>query len=188
MNKSVFSLLETTPSTKKIVLLTVISGILSIILFILMRPVETELKQTSSYGVIELEFAWTIEQINTIFETWGPELINQELMVTFIDFGFLIAYSFLLAGLSLLITRRVRNQKIQLMGYYMVISSFLAAIFDVIENLNLIMMLSSPENFPSFSPFLASICATIKFGLIILVIFYWILSGGSELYTKTTSS
>ncbi len=188
MEKSVFSLLETTPSPRKLVLLSAISGIFSLVLFILMRPVETALKQASSFGVIELEFAWTIEQINTIFDAWGPELINQELMVTFIDFGFLISYSFFLGGLSLLITRKVRNQRIHLVGYVMVIVSFLAAVFDAIENINLILMLSSPNEFPNFSPFVASLCATIKFGLIILVILYWIISGGSELHLRITSN
>jgi hypothetical protein len=186
MSKTAFSRLETTPSQRDLFLITGISGILSIVIFLLMRPVETALKQASAFGVIELEFAWTVEQINVIFDAWGPELINQELLITFIDYGFLIAYSFFLASLSLLITRKVKNQKIQLVGYYMVIASFSAATFDAIENFNLILMLSSPKDFPNFSPVLASICATLKFGLIILIILYWIVSGFFELYTKMT--
>ena len=47
--------------------------------------------------------------------------------------------------------------------------------FDAIENINLLLMLSSPSSFPSFAPLVASICATIKFGLIIATILFWVI-------------
>jgi hypothetical protein len=171
--------LEETPSQKILYISTGISAVLTIIIFVLMRPVETALKSLSPYGVMELEFAWTVEKINTIFTTWeqaDSSLISQELFVTLIDYGFLLAYSTFFACITLLISRKLLSGRIQLVGFYMTIFSFIAAVFDAIENINLILMLSSPSSFPSFSPLLASVFALLKFSLLILVICFWIIS------------
>lgn len=140
-----------------------------------MRPVEAALKAASNYGVMELEFAWTVEQIEHIFSSWTSDLIAQELAVTYLDYGFLLAYSTFLAGITLLITRKILAGQIRLVGLYMTLVPFMAAVFDAIENFNLILMLSSPTNFPVFSPFLVSLFASIKFGLLILVVIFWLI-------------
>jgi hypothetical protein len=171
MSHSFIKKLEKTPPHNIVILLTGISAIATVIIYILMRPIET-----SSYGILDLEFAWTIDRINTIFDAWGSKLINQELKNTLVDYGFLATYSTFFAGVTLLLTRKLLSGQIQLIGFYMTLTSFVAAIFDAIENLNLILMLTSPNNFPSFAPPLASICATVKFGLLILLILFWIIS------------
>ncbi|MFX0122458.1 MAG: hypothetical protein ACFFAE_02390 [Candidatus Hodarchaeota archaeon] len=176
--------LETAPSRNIVFLLTGAAAISSIVIFLLMRPVEAALKAASPYGVMELEFAWTVEQIEQIFESWTGDLIAQELTVTYVDFGFLIAYSTFLAGITLLIARRLLSGQIQLIGLYITLVPFVAALFDAIENLNLILMLSSPSNFPTFSPFLASFFAALKFGLLGLVAVFWIISGAWFLYQR----
>ncbi|MFX1515812.1 MAG: hypothetical protein ACFFC6_05840 [Promethearchaeota archaeon] len=179
--------LETYPPQYIVILLTGVAAIASIVIFMLMRPVETALKAASPYGVMELEFAWTEEQINQIFESWTIDLITQELSVTYVDYGFLIAYSTFLAGITLLIVRKILSGQIQLMGLYITIVPFLAALFDAIENVNLILMLSSPTSFPTFSPFLASFFASLKFGLLILVVVFWIISAVWFLYQRSTN-
>ncbi|UCG03269.1 MAG: hypothetical protein JSW11_04610 [Candidatus Heimdallarchaeota archaeon] len=186
MNNPLIRKLETSPSQKIVIILTGLAAIASVIIFLLMRPVEAALKAASPYGVMELEFAWTMEQIEQIFGTWTEELITQELTVTYIDYGFLLAYSTFLAGITLLIVRKLLSGQIQLVGLYMTIVPFIAALFDAIENLNLILMLSSPSNFPTFSPFLASFFATLKFGLLILVLVFWIISLVWFLYQRSS--
>ncbi|MFX0209064.1 MAG: hypothetical protein ACFFDT_23980 [Candidatus Hodarchaeota archaeon] len=176
MNHRLIRNLETTPSQNIVIFLTGVAAISSIIIFLLMRPVEAALKAASNYGVMELEFAWTLEQVENILGSWTNDLIAQELAVTYLDYGFLLAYSTFLAGITLLITRKTLAGQIQLVGLYMTLVPFVAAIFDAIENLNLILMLSSPTNFPVFSPFLASLFASLKFGLLILVVGFWIIS------------
>lgn len=171
MSHSFIKKLEKTPSHNIVLILTGIAAIATVIIYILMRPIET-----SSYGTLDLEFAWTVNRINAIFDAWGSKLINQELNNTLLDYGFLVTYSSFFAGLTLLLTRKLLSGQIRLIGFYMTLASFVAAIFDAIENLNLILMLTSPNNFPSFSPPLASICATIKFGLLFLIILFWIIS------------
>ncbi|MHA1969957.1 MAG: hypothetical protein ACW964_19455, partial [Candidatus Hodarchaeales archaeon] len=169
--------LETTPSHKVLIVLTGVSTVLTIIIFMMMRPVEAALKAASPYGVMELEFAWTVDKMNLILTTWeqaDSSFISQEIFVTLLDYGFLIAYSTLFACITLLISRKLLYDRIQLAGYYLTFASFIAALFDGLENLNLIMMLSSPSNFPNFSPFLASTFALFKFSLLILIICFWI--------------
>ncbi|MFX1283734.1 MAG: hypothetical protein ACFFB5_08765 [Promethearchaeota archaeon] len=184
MEHSCIQNLKETPSHYVIIVLTILSAIASIIIWMLMRPTEAALKAASPYGVMELEFAWTVEKINQIFSAWSDELIIQELNVTLMDYGFLMAYSIFLACVTLLISRKLLSGQIQLVGLYMTLIPFVAAVFDSIENLNLILMLSSPLNFPLFSPLLASIFASLKFGLIIIVIVFWIVSTVWFLYQK----
>ena len=84
MNKILIRKLENTPSNKILIILTGISAILTIIIFILMRPVEAALKDASPYGVMELEFAWTVDKMNLILTTWeqaNSSLISQEIFV-----------------------------------------------------------------------------------------------------------
>jgi len=178
MINHVIAKLQESPSQTKLNHSTGISAIFTILIYMLMQPVETTLKGVSPYGVIELEFAWTTLKIGTIFEAWGSTLISQELIVTFIDFGFLLAYSSLFACITLQISRKLLSGRMRLIGFYLTIIPFIAAFFDAIENINLILMLSSPSNFPSFSPFFASLFALLKFSLLIVVISFWVLSGG----------
>ncbi|MFX0206200.1 MAG: hypothetical protein ACFFDT_09445 [Candidatus Hodarchaeota archaeon] len=171
MSTSIIKKLEETPPQNVVILFTGIAAIATIIIYILMLPTEI-----SSYNVLDLEFAWTVTRINTIFDAWGPSLITQELNRTILDYGFLVVYSTFFAGLTLILTRKLLFDRIRLVGFYMVQISYVAAIFDAIENLNLYLMLSSPNDFPSFAPLLASICATIKFGMLILIVLFWIIS------------
>lgn len=181
--------LEETPSQKILYSITGISTILTVLIFVLMRPVETALKAASPYGVMELEFAWTVDKVDVIFTAWkqaNSNLISQELFVILIDYGFLIAYSIFFASITLLISRKIISGRIQLIGFYMTFLPFIAAVFDAIENINMIFMLSAPSNFPSFSPLLASIFALLKFSLLILVICFWILSIGWLIWKRVS--
>ena len=164
------------PSNKNLKLLSILSMMFAFVILLLMRPIEEELKSLTPYGVMELEFAWTVTQINTIFTHWGDVLIAKELTVTLLDFGFLIFYSTLLFGVTLLLNRNILHPKFIHWGNFFSLIPFLAAFFYVIENLNLILMLSSPFSFPTFAPFLVSACATIKFGLLIGILIFWLTS------------
>jgi hypothetical protein len=169
-----FERMRNTPNTKTVGIVTILAAFLCIIVILLMRPVENELMSSTAFGVMELEFAWTPEQIETIFSAWGESLIEKELGVTLIDMVFLIVYSVTLAGATLLLSRSVFVEPVKTWGFYITFVPVLAAIFDFIENVNLILMLSSPNAFPEFSPFLASISAMSKFGLLGLAIIFWI--------------
>lgn len=190
MDHTLIRKLKETPTDNIVIFLTGIAAIATVIIFLLMRPTEEALKAVSSYGVMELEFAWTVEQINQIFNAWinaNPDLITQELNVTFMDYAFLVAYSTFFSGVSLIVTRKLLTDKMEISGLYMTLAPFIAAFFDAIENFNLILMLSSPLNYPSFSPFLTSAFATLKFGLLILTIVFLVMSVVLWIYKRFSS-
>ncbi|MCK4848934.1 MAG: hypothetical protein KAT16_07925 [Candidatus Heimdallarchaeota archaeon] len=174
MNPKINSLKDF-PRDKTLYITTVVSLIFTFIVFMLMRPVEAELKSLTPYGVMELEFAWNITQIEKILTAWGDTLITKELGVTFLDFGFLIFYSTALAGITLILTHKVFRGTMNSWGYKIAMIPFLAAFFDVIENINLIFMLTSPSSFPVFAPLVASVSATIKFSLLIGTVIFWVI-------------
>ena len=159
---------------KIIGLITIISVVLTVIIYFLMRPIELELTTQTAYGIIDLEFAWNVEQIDQILASWGEELILREFHAVLLYFGFLVGYSLSLAGVTLLLTKSGVFGSWNDVGYYFTLIPFLAAIFDFVENVNLLLILNSPSSFPSFAPLAASICATIKFGLIISIVLFWI--------------
>jgi hypothetical protein len=163
------------PSDKTLYITTMISLLLTSVIFLIMLPIETELKSLTPFGVMELEFAWTTSQIDVILSAWGNNLIIKELGVTFLDFGFLVFYSTALAGVTLILIRKVFHVNMYTWGYRIVLVPFIAAFFDIIENFNLIFMLTSPSSFPTFAPLVASVCATIKFSLLIGTFVYWLI-------------
>ncbi|MHA1467332.1 MAG: hypothetical protein ACTSP6_04535, partial [Promethearchaeota archaeon] len=75
----------------------------------------------------------------------------------------------------LLVTRKLEG-KSQKMGLYFTIMPFIAGIFDVIENTFLLLMLTNETFVWSLSPFIASLCATIKFSLLFLAIIFFIVA------------
>ena len=164
------------PRNKLLELITLIAGLLFFLLtFLVFAPIESELKGSTGYGVMEFEFAWTSENINKIFTAWGQSGMNKQIFVTWIDFLYIPCYSFFFAGLILLFSRKLEG-KFQEIGLYMTLLPFIAGIFDVIENINLLLMLTNESFIWSASPFIASLCASIKFGLLILALMSLIIS------------
>ena len=164
------------PRNKFLGLITLIAGLLFFLLtFLVFAPIESDLKGSTGYGVMEFEFAWTSENVNKIFTAWGQNGINKQIFATWIDFLYIPCYSFFLAGSILLISRKLED-KSQQIGLHMTLLPFIAGIFDVIENINLLLMLTNESFIWSTSPFIASLCASIKFGLLILALLFFIIS------------
>lgn len=163
------------PKKKILVLITIIAFSLFFLLTLLFSPIETELKERTGYGVIEFEFAWNSGTIKKIFKAWGSEGKKQQIFITYMDFLYIIFYSFFMAGCILLVTRKLEG-KMQKMGLYMTLAPFLAGIFDVIENINLLLMLGNDTFVDSGCPFIASLCATIKFSFLLISICFFLIA------------
>jgi hypothetical protein len=118
------------------------------------------------YGILDFEFAWTKEQILIIFGVWGDEVMTFQAAGVYWDFLYIIGYTVPLFALILLVSRKL-NEKILNIGLCMSLTPFIAGIFDIIENINLLIMLNEPA-FASFVPLIASLSATIKFGFLIV--------------------
>jgi len=164
------------PKNKILILITIIAFIsLLIIQITVMSPIETELKSTTGYGVLDFEFAWVPEVINSIFTAWGPGGIGKETFATCIDFLYLLSYSIFGFGL-VLVPIRWAEGKLQEIGLFMSLTPLIAGVFDVIENINLLIMLGNPSSFQSFIPFVASLSTVLKFGLLFAGIIFLVIA------------
>ncbi|MGQ4875415.1 MAG: hypothetical protein ACP6IY_15220 [Promethearchaeia archaeon] len=167
--------LEEKPTNKFLIICAILSLIVFLIINSIMSPIESSLKGSTGYGVLEFELAWNADTIKTIFKAWGTGGMEKELFVTYIDFLYIIGYSFLIFSLNLLITRQTRG-KLREFGLIISIFPFIAGIFDIIENINLILMLINDVFIDMGSPLIASLCASIKFTLLIIAIIYFFIA------------
>ncbi|MHA1674247.1 MAG: hypothetical protein ACTSYI_11550 [Promethearchaeota archaeon] len=130
--------------------------------------------EVPSYGILDFEFAWTASQINVIFTAWGPEGMALHASGIYWDFLYIVGYGSLIAGLILLLSRQLSG-KIHFVGLYIALTPFLAGLFDCIENILLLTMLNNPTGFGSVIPLVAGIMASIKFGLLLLGIGFFLM-------------
>jgi len=119
------------------------------------------------YGILDFEFAWTTEQILIIFGEWGDEVMTLQAVGVYWDFIYIIGYTVPLFALIILVSRKL-DEEIQNIGIYMSLTPIIAGIFDIVENINLLVMLNEATTFASFVPLIASLSATIKFGFLIV--------------------
>ena len=117
--------------------------------------------EASTYGILDFEFAWTQNRVETIFIAWGEEGMNNQLIAIYWDFLFIIGYAPLAFCLIVLILRR-SSEKIQQIGLYISITPILTGIFDVVENINLLLMLDTPTQVAASNALTASLFATMK--------------------------
>ncbi len=99
--------------------------------------------------------------------------INNQIIAIYWDFLFIVGYVFLTFSLIIIVFQR-SSEKIQNIGIYVTIIPFLTGSFDVIENLLLLVMATNPSSITNPNALLASLSATIKFGLLFVGIFYFI--------------
>ena len=119
------------------------------------------------YGILDFEFAWNKEQILIIFTSWGGEGIALQTNGVYWDFLYIIGYTVPLFALILLFTRKLSGKIVDI-GLYMSLTPLVAGIFDLVENINLLIMLNDTPYFASFVPLIVSLTAFIKFGLLLV--------------------
>ncbi len=128
----------------------------------------------ATYGILNFEFAWTVEQAELIFTSWGSTgMVLQEAGVYW-DFIYIVGYVSFAFGGILLVTRKVTGS-FQKIGLYVSFIAVLSGIFDVIENMFLLIMLQNPSAIPIFAPPIATIMATIKFSCLAIALLYFVI-------------
>ena len=132
--------------------------------FVVFEPMA---KASYYYGILDFEFAWTKEQILVIFSIWMDQGMALQAAGVYWDFLYIFGYSIPLFALILFLSRKLED-RVATIGLYMSLTPIIAGVFDLIENINLLIMLNDPSNFASFVPLIASISATIKFGFLIV--------------------
>nr|QEE17558.1 hypothetical protein DSAG12_03395 [Candidatus Prometheoarchaeum syntrophicum] len=132
-------------------------------------------KEVPNYGILDFEFAWTASRISEIFAAWGSDGMILHANGIYWDFLYILSYGALLAGLILLVSRKLTG-KTQLIGLYMTFTPFLAGVFDCIENILLLTMLNNPSVFSPVIPLIAGIMATIKFSILFVGVVFFLRS------------
>ncbi|MFW9973026.1 MAG: hypothetical protein ACFFDF_22765 [Candidatus Odinarchaeota archaeon] len=169
----IFEKFQVFPKDKYVIILTMFGLTIVLLIYILIFiPIEA---LVSTYGILDYEFAWTPERVQTIFSAWGTEGMNNQALAIYWDFLYIIGYVSLAVGLILIILRRSDN-KMRTVGLYFTLVPFLTGIFDLIENINLLLMLNNPTSITIINSLTASVCALIKFSLLFAAITYFVVA------------
>ena len=159
------------PKSKILYILAVVGFL--IVLFVeifVFIPIESTI---STYGILDYEFAWNADRILTIFVTWGPTGIASQINAIYWDFLFIFGYVSLAFSLIVLVFQR-SNEQIQTIGKYIPITPILTGVFDIIENVFLLIMASNLGSVNDSYSIIASLSASLKFGLLIVGIIFFI--------------
>ncbi len=173
--------LKESPKNKFLILITILGLVIVLLVYILIfMPIEASV---STYGILDYEFAWTQSRVENLFSVWGVEGINKQTLAIYWDFLYIVGYVSLAFGLIVLILRRFEG-KIQTIGLYFTLTPLLTGIFDIIENINLLIMLSDPISISTFNPFIASLSALIKFSFLFAAIAYFLVALTIAIFKK----
>jgi hypothetical protein len=151
-------------------LILLIAAAIGIIILLAINMLVFEPMATSVYfyGILDFEFAWTYDQAILILNTWEFQgVLHLQEAGVYWDFLYIFGYVVPLFALILYISRKLEDTLTKI-GLYISLTPILAGIFDLIENVNLLIMLNESPNFASFVPLIASLSATIKFGFLLI--------------------
>ncbi len=126
-------------------------------------------------GIVDLELADTASELNALLANWDKDVIRLNI---WIDFLFIIAYTFFFIQSIRLILANHRFKWLQQLGKKLIVLAYVAAILDVIENM--LMLASIMGHYSAGSIIATSSAATLKFSIIAIILIYLI---GSLLLT-----
>ncbi|MHA2006771.1 MAG: hypothetical protein ACXABO_04490 [Promethearchaeota archaeon] len=158
------------PKNRVLIIITLSGFLIVVLIYVLIFiPIEA---MVPTYGILDYEFAWTADTVETIFEAWNWEGLEIQKVAIWWDFLFIIGYVSVAFGLIVIVLRRseVEFQKIWI---YVSITPFLTGIFDALENVNLLVL--SLDFITQFNAFMASFFALLKFGFLFAAIIYFML-------------
>jgi hypothetical protein len=149
-------------------------AILGLVLFIIINQLifGPLTQMVPTYGILDFEFAWMPDQVLIIFSAWGVSGMEAQAIGIYWDFLYILAYSSFIFSCILLVTRGLTG-KFQAVGLWMSLTPIISGIFDIIENINLLILLNTAPNLSAFVSFLASLSACIKFGLLFIGIAFF---------------
>ncbi len=141
-------------------------------MFTLMRFQGEGLKTSKTMsGILELEFANSPAKLMEVLTAWDLNMAKQNI---WLDFLFIPAYVLFFALLTAVCAEKWTISSINAIGNILVRASFVAGIFDIAENL--LMLQSIAGNYTPNSLWLTYYCASIKFGIIICIVIYQLVS------------
>jgi hypothetical protein len=159
------------------------SGIAMVALFLAMSPAENRMKDTGGPGMVPFELSGGQHRADEILAEWGEDGQEAAREQLWIDFGFMLAGSFLTFALTavLEIARKRGWRRLAAIGAVVVFFGALGASFDALENICLLLTLGGAG---AAFPLLATIFATCKFVLLTVAIAYLIAGIGMRLLSR----
>jgi hypothetical protein len=131
-------------------------------------------------GIVDLELADTVSELNGLLANWDTDVVRLNI---WIDFLFIIAYTFFFIQSIRLILAKHHFNWLQQLGKKLIALAYLAAILDVFENM--LMLASVMGHYTAGSLLATASIATLKFSIIAIILIYLI---GSLFYKKTTQN
>ena len=185
--------LDFIPSDKrKPIFFAILAG--TLILFAVFRVLDTPLRTSAApNGIVSFELAGTPFQAQTIIDSWHemayllssvegqpvPGLVSRA--YSFAVFGLGLDYLFMpfyasALALGILLAAGRHKGWFSSFGIWLGWGAFAAALFDAVENYALTRMLMLNEVWSPY-PEIAAFCASVKFGLLSLGLFYALVGG-----------
>ena len=159
------------PRDKPLYLITILGFLIVLFAYIFVFiPIEASIP---IYGILDYEFVWTEIRAEAILSVWGVEGISSQSSAIYWDFLFIVGYSSLALSLIILVLRKTEG-KFQKLGLYFTLTPFLTGLFDIIENINLLIMMNNPTSVSMINAFTASLSALIKFSFLFAAIIYFL--------------
>jgi hypothetical protein len=148
------------------------AGIATLALLLAMSPADQRMRDTGGPGIVPFELTGGQDRADEILAEWGEEGQDAARESLWIDFGFLLAYGTFLT-LSLAAVRDLSRERgwrrLTAVGAVVVSFGALAAAFDALENVCLLLTL---DRAGAAFPLLATIFAGCKFVLLAAAIAY----------------
>lgn len=146
---------------------------LSFVLLLGMVTLDRSLKTPAApAGIISFELAGSSAAAAEIVASWDVSARIKAGISLGLDFFFLAAYAYTLAGTSRYVAGRLlrHSRRLRALGGPMAMGAWLAGALDIVENLALIQLLTG--NTKAWLPVLAAGCAWPKFSLVAGVLIY----------------
>ncbi|MHC1605514.1 MAG: hypothetical protein ACXQTP_06065 [Candidatus Methanofastidiosia archaeon] len=156
--------------------IVLISGAITIIIMFIIFPALDTVRPPESPGPIEFQLVFSKEAFISVIDQWGVEGVQRYVNTLWIDYIFPVAYAIFLSSFIALLTSKL-YKKPGSFHIILFILPLIAGVLDWIENTLHLVLLADTSNLSESLIFLASMIASIKWGIAffsILVIFYYI--------------
>ena len=154
------------PRTRTLLLILLLSFVAFMWMYVFVFIANDDyLKDIGTYTFYQLEFAFTYDQVNLIFSSWGADPIFRYILINIFDFSFILSYVIVLMCLSIIALRHL-TERFLYIGLKLIYLPILAGIIDIFQNILLLIMLINGSAVNIIFPLVVSILAFIKYGLI----------------------
>lgn len=156
--------------------LTIVLLIAMLLLFSAMRYFDAPLKnQVSKAGIVSFELAKDLQQTKAILNSWNAFSKTSAGISIGLDFLFLMVYAVFISLLIHKLNESLwKHSKLYKIGVMIIWGVFLAAVFDIVENIALIQLLLGDLQQKWSS--IAYYFAVLKFGLLAFGLFFIVLN------------